>query len=160
MQNEFSAVFHICTVAVFYSRRSLLTLPQEDCKLLHKALIFGVLLLFVTNGKALELLKIPALVEHFSQHKSQQQELSFAEFLFMHYVGDDDNDADNTEDGQLPFKNSEEMNGFNGDWYVASPLIVKWETVNLPIQKQVIPFSKENYQSSCTDQLLRPPMLG
>ncbi len=53
-----------------------------------------------------QLLKIPALITHFSEHKSQNRALDFLEFLKMHYLlppqAHQDNDQD--RDMQLPFK--------------------------------------------------------
>jgi hypothetical protein len=47
--------------------------------------------------------KLPILIEHYQEHR-QLMDLSFIDFLSMHYWGEDlkDNDAD--RDMQLPFK--------------------------------------------------------
>ncbi len=44
------------------------------------------------------------LLEHFIEHKKQNEKISFADFLNMHYVMADDGDGDTAEDMQLPFK--------------------------------------------------------
>jgi hypothetical protein len=51
-----------------------------------------------------QFLKFPVLVEHFNEHKKDNQQISFLDFIYMHYAGDDDNDRDNDRDMQLPFK--------------------------------------------------------
>lgn len=51
-----------------------------------------------------ELLKLPLLIEHFSEHNSNDHSLSFSEFLCMHYLHAQDNDGDDAQDRSLPFK--------------------------------------------------------
>ena len=64
-----------------------------------------LLLIFLTvNTEAHQLLKLPILVHHYIEHKKQNQKISFADFLNMHYVMADDGDGDTAEDMQLPFK--------------------------------------------------------
>lgn len=47
-----------------------------------------------------ELFKLPQLVEHFIEHKSEDKKTTFLDFLVLHYS--DSNHSD--EDTQLPFK--------------------------------------------------------
>lgn len=49
--------------------------------------------------------KLPVLLEHFSEHKKLHN-VSFIDFLEMHYWGEDRNDDDDDRDLQLPFKSS------------------------------------------------------
>ncbi len=51
-----------------------------------------------------QLLKLPVLLSHFEEHQADNPGLSLAEFLQMHYAGDDRNDSDHQRDMQLPFK--------------------------------------------------------
>lgn len=51
-----------------------------------------------------ELLKLPLLVQHFSEHNSHDHSLSFSEFLCMHYLHTQDSDGDDAQDKSLPFK--------------------------------------------------------
>jgi hypothetical protein len=47
------------------------------------------------------MLRLPILFEHYSQHKQQVSDISFWDFLVMHYQSDVSHDSD---DNQLPFK--------------------------------------------------------
>jgi hypothetical protein len=47
--------------------------------------------------------KLPALVQHFVEHKGLNQEITIWDFLCMHY-GKDINDNDQDRDMKLPFK--------------------------------------------------------
>jgi hypothetical protein len=54
-----------------------------------------------------QLVKLPSLIQHFTEHKTLNQEISFLDFLSMHYWGDDMDDDDDEKDMQLPFKKFE-----------------------------------------------------
>jgi len=49
-------------------------------------------------------MKTPQLINHFIQHHQLNTNLSFVDFLEMHYFGHDLNDNDDEEDMKLPFK--------------------------------------------------------
>lgn len=51
-----------------------------------------------------QLIKLPLLIEHFTEHQQNDKSLTLYKFLYMHYSNDDHNDADNEKDEQLPFK--------------------------------------------------------
>jgi hypothetical protein len=65
-----------------------------------------------------EVLRLPLLVEHYGEHKNQVAEMSFLEFLVMHYETDV---AHDDQDNRLPFKDC--SHSFIG------------QVVMLPIQK-------------------------
>lgn len=54
-----------------------------------------------------QLLKVPSLIQHFTEHKALNESISFIDFLSMHYWGDDLDDNDDEKDMQLPFKKFE-----------------------------------------------------
>lgn len=64
---------------------------------------FLVLYLF-GNTEVGQLLNLPKLIIHYKQHKQLNTNVSFVNFLNMHYLGDDGNTLDDNEDNQLPFK--------------------------------------------------------
>lgn len=51
-----------------------------------------------------ELLKLPVLVAHYSEHKQWDGSITFLQYLRMHYAEHDDQNADYRRDQQLPFK--------------------------------------------------------
>lgn len=51
-----------------------------------------------------ELVKLKVLLVHFEETKRVNNNLSFIDFLKMHYETDDNNTADNNRDMELPFK--------------------------------------------------------
>lgn len=71
-------------------------------KRLTAILFLSVYLLSTTECS--ELLKLPVLLTHFEEHRAVNSQLTLVQFLHMHYTGDDQNDADQQRDMQLPFK--------------------------------------------------------
>lgn len=61
-----------------------------------------VVLVYVTPLQ--QLFKLPALLEHYKEHKKNNSRITFSDFIFMHYIGDDGVADDNNKDMQLPFK--------------------------------------------------------
>ncbi|MEY4931616.1 MAG: hypothetical protein RI909_2340 [Bacteroidota bacterium] len=78
--------------------------------------LFLIYLISFTEFK--EVLRLPLLVEHYGEHRAKAGELSFAEFLVMHYETDV---AHDDRDNRLPFKDC--SHSFIG------------QVVMLPIQK-------------------------
>jgi len=55
-----------------------------------------------------QLLKAPKLVEHFVEHKNENQGITLISFLEMHYLNGFTKDADFEKDMKLPFKASQD----------------------------------------------------
>lgn len=51
-----------------------------------------------------QLVKLPAFVNHFKEHKTQNKDLTIWQFLCIHYAHGNVKDADYEEDMKLPFK--------------------------------------------------------
>lgn len=66
------------------------------------SILFLLTYLFLTTEFS-QLLKLPLLVEHFIQHKAENNKITFFDFLSLHYKTTNANDAD---DMKLPFKSS------------------------------------------------------
>lgn len=56
---------------------------------------------------AVQLLKLPVLLEHFAEHQERDSALCFYDFLAMHYWEQEAPDGDADRDMQLPFKKSD-----------------------------------------------------
>ena len=71
--------------------------------------LLSIFFLFIYLGSFSEvgqLFKLPQLIEHFEEHRSQEPRLSMIAFLKMHYKGVFNVDDDYKEDQRLPFRNS------------------------------------------------------
>lgn len=57
-----------------------------------------------TSTEVHELLKLPQLVDHFSDHKQEQKGITLWQFLCDHYAHGDKIDDDRDKDMKLPYK--------------------------------------------------------
>jgi hypothetical protein len=65
-------------------------------------IIVGLLFVYLLSSTEVhELLRLPLLVRHYAEHKEQVTEITFWEFLVMHYETDV---AHDDQDMRLPFK--------------------------------------------------------
>jgi hypothetical protein len=62
-----------------------------------------LLLYFLVNTELRELVRLPILFEHFSEHKQQNNHITFSEFIVLHYFSGHLKDADLERHQQLPF---------------------------------------------------------
>jgi hypothetical protein len=101
------------------------------------------------------MLRLPILLEHYSQHKQQVKDISFWDFLVMHYKSDVAHDSD---DNQLPFKDSD--HSFTAST-LAIPIhkIVLKETVIIPKADHFYSYS-ETFVSSHLSEIFQPPKLS
>jgi hypothetical protein len=58
----------------------------------------------MTSTELCQVLKIPVLVSHYTEHRDLNTGITFFMFLKMHYFNGDPRDSDYNTDMQLPFK--------------------------------------------------------
>lgn len=51
-----------------------------------------------------EFFRLSFLLQHYSEHRSEDRSLSFVDFLKIHYSNNHPDDNDDEEDNELPFK--------------------------------------------------------
>lgn len=77
---------------------------------MKKYIFFLATILFLGCSTELhELARIPALLKHYSHHRSENPSLSLLDFLKLHYSGKHPTDNDENEDQGLPFKSGESI---------------------------------------------------
>src|SRR3954462_3822335 len=96
---------------------------------MRSKIIMGLLLAYlVSSTEVHELLRLPLLVKHYQEHKQQVADITFWEFLVMHYETDVPHDD---QDMRLPFKTCHQT--------LASPaLAVTSQGVTLTIPLSVV----------------------
>lgn len=79
-----------------------------------KRLILICLIVMYTfsSTQAYQLLKLPALIEHYFSHKNTDNNMNFYEFIKIHYLQKMHEDADFAKDQKLPFKSVENYASF------------------------------------------------
>ncbi|WP_343586408.1 hypothetical protein [Flavobacterium sp.] len=71
---------------------------------MRKTIVYIFILLIASNSSFVQqFYKLPILIAHYQEH-NKLQNVSFVDFLSMHYWGEDLNDNDDDRDMQLPFK--------------------------------------------------------
>ena len=71
--------------------------------IMRKALVISfVIIHLLGNTEFGQILRWPELFSHYFQHSQLNPEISFFEFITVHYAGDDGTDADNDIDSKLP----------------------------------------------------------
>lgn len=79
------------------------------CAVKRYAIIFLSAVFLSGSTELHELLKVPMLVTHFLEHKSENPQMTFMDFISLHYIQQPVNDKDYQRDNQLPFKNVEHL---------------------------------------------------
>ncbi|MBP6756326.1 MAG: hypothetical protein KA210_09265 [Bacteroidia bacterium] len=73
--------------------------------MLKKFIAISLLSIYLISITELsQLVKLPLLIEHFSEHKQKDGHMSLWKFLSIHYTQNTSHDADYEKDMKLPFK--------------------------------------------------------
>lgn len=76
--------------------------------LLRKLIAISLFSIYLFSTTELhQLLKLPFLVTHFLEHKTQNGDITLLTFLHLHYANGHQKDADYDKDMQLPFKSND-----------------------------------------------------
>jgi hypothetical protein len=105
--------------------------------------IFLLSIYLVSVTELHELFKLPQLVEHFMEHKSEDSKTSLLNFLVMHYANTDDGDGDKSKDMKLPFKSNHDCANF------ANTGFISFNTFSLAIKST--PIKSKIYKTNATD---------
>lgn len=121
--------------------------------------VLAISLLFayvITNTELGQLCKLPFLVQHYAEHKAENNSLSLIQFFYIHYGQGEVKDVDYDKDMKLPFKTpSVSANAV----FIAMTQTVDF--FNGFIKKEIQPKKYTLYRaffySSTLDSIWRPP---
>ena len=129
--------------------------------MLSRIIAISCLIVYLfTTTELHQLLKIPVLIQHYQEHKQMDSDITFWQFMSMHYSQPDDHDADHEKDMKLPFKTDDGCISFITAVYVTPSATTISTEVIKPIyysekkehfQKQV------SLQSSFLASIWQPP---
>lgn len=88
-----------------------------------------------------QLIRLPRLLEHYLEHRSENASLGFDEFLYLHFVATGSHQHDSPEHAKLPFSGNHSCQ--------AQHEFIKFQT-----RRQATDFSQTC--ASCTSELLIP----
>lgn len=107
-----------------------------------------------------EFLKLPTLVEHFTEHKSKDNSISVWQFLCLHYANNKADNKDSDRDMKLPFKT---IDGGNCNSFISILPEEKFALCMLPIATEIKSnpiFYKAFYNTSFWNAIWQPPQLS
>lgn len=112
---------------------------------------------FLGNTELGQILTLPKLISHYLQHHSIDPDVGFIDFMFMHYIIDDDGSmADNQEDAQLPFHNFNYQHSFVQMFSLAERF--SYTNLYMPLQPKVFGADpQERLHTGYTSLRLQPP---
>jgi len=123
------------------------------------AILMLGLYLFSTT-EAHQLLKLPILVQHFFQHKTENGDTTFLSFLKMHYSDKVVYDDDYATDMQLPFKAHHDNFCITATPSLPTPKF-EVEIVLFPITEAAIPIKNDSqYLFIPNNDFFQPPRLA
>lgn len=123
---------------------------------MKRFLAISLIVLYVnSNTEFHEVLRLPLLVEHFTEHKKLVGDISFWEFLVMHYNSNASHDAD---DSRLPFKDPAHS-------FTASTLAIPIHKIILRDTQFIAEVShlstyKESFIASHLSDIFQPPRIA
>jgi hypothetical protein len=125
---------------------------------LKKLVAILFLTIYVVSATELhEFFKLPQLVDHFIEHKSENSKTTWIDFLTMHYTSPDSGIAHNTDDTELPFKSHHDCGNVSHIAFVsfeAFQLVIK----STPIEsKNYNTYSSEFISSAYLSSIWQPP---
>jgi hypothetical protein len=122
-----------------------------------KRLVLHILLTIVIldTTSLYQVLKVPSLIRHFTEHKALNHEISFMDFLSMHYWGEDLNDDDDEKDMQLPFKKFEIQH--TSFLFVPFTTSFTFKNTDWPIKADYGPDKPQVHYNAALGSLFRPP---
>ena len=123
---------------------------------MKRLLAISLIVLYVnSNTEFHEVLRLPLLVEHFTEHRKLAGDISFWEFLVMHYNSNSSHDAD---DSRLPFKDP--AHSFTASTLaVPIPKIILKETQLIAEVSHVSSYT-ESFIASHLSEIFQPPKLA
>lgn len=60
--------------------------------------------ILISNTEMHEIFMLPALYSHYMDHKSEQESISLVDFIQIHYLDEDGDSSDNSDERKMPFK--------------------------------------------------------
>ena len=104
-----------------------------------------------------QFLKFPILLEHYQDHKTLKPNLSFLDYLFNHYLNENQNSGHKEKDQQLPFKSYEDCAGLS----ILAHLPVQPKELtpkpNCVYSNSIVTFNEESLISSYLANIWQPP---
>jgi hypothetical protein len=123
--------------------------------------LFAISFLFIylfSTTELSQLLKMPLLVEHFTEHRQENSHLTLWQFLYTHYAKGDVKDADDEKDMKLPFKTHDNCVASFINVYPPSQNVLIIKPVRF-IENQHLKTPEQSLQSIFLSNIWQPPRI-
>ncbi|MBX3257142.1 MAG: hypothetical protein KF862_23605 [Chitinophagaceae bacterium] len=124
---------------------------------MKRLLVISFLFIFLSANTAFgELLKLPLLIQHYTEHKQEETAISFIHFLAEHYKGTVNHQHNNHHHDNLPFKT---LNTHSGSVISLIPNpIFSLHKQFFPEDNTIIPaYLQSNYANAYLNGIWQPP---
>lgn len=132
-----------------------------------KVILIGMIFTYLfTSTEFSEMLKIPYLFHHFTIHQSENNTLTFGQFLFAHYVdhshelNEVKGKYDQDEDSQLPFHSHTDYTATFTYFFPTPSIKIVCEPLILEQEEGKIFFNNQSLRSFYSPSIWQPPQLG
>jgi len=120
------------------------------------AVLFLLLLMLMNSTEIYQLVRLPQLFSHYQEHRAENAQLTFLEFLGIHYAQGNVRDADYDKDQQLPYKTDNCCSGFNIGYYMITQTILPTVPV-YSAEKEYVVMNKNAAPASYFNSIWQPP---
>lgn len=122
--------------------------------------IFAITFLSIYLFSATELyqyFKLPALIEHYSEHQQKDTNITLWKFLCMHYAKGEVKDKDFEKDMKLPFKTAETHSGFHFTIILQEPKVCFTPIFYYSKKSIIKKYSPIHFNSNYLNAIWQPP---
>lgn len=110
-----------------------------------------------TNLQIMELVKLPLLLEHFKEHKQWDHDISFMDFMYLHYIQDNNKYGDVERDMEMPFKTPLHSLGLYVGFTMPSPDFILIHKADYIEPKLIYSIDSSIYSSQYPSSIWHPP---
>jgi hypothetical protein len=132
-----------------------------------KIILIGLIFTYLfTSTEFSEMLKIPFLFNHFTAHQSENNKITFGQFLYVHYVdhshelNEGKGKFDKDEDSQLPFHSHTDYTTTFTYFFPTPAIRIVSEPFISEVEEGKIFFDNQSLRSFYTPSIWQPPKLG
>ncbi|WP_428229443.1 hypothetical protein [Flavobacterium sp.] len=116
-----------------------------------------ILLLNINNLFFQQLIKLPVLFQHYTEHQQDDEQIGILDFLSMHYFGKDIKDNDDLRDSELPFKSIKFHHTIAFTFVIPQETTALFSVPYIPIEKMSSKI-KNLYSVAHLKTVFRPPL--
>jgi hypothetical protein len=117
--------------------------------------IFFLSVMLLSQTPLQQVLRLPVLAIHYTEHKAENNHISFAAFMVLHYFSGHTKDKDYDRDMQLPFRSKEVV--LINSTVVVPELVVADFTPPAYQEKPFCPFYSASLRSFPLPDIWQPP---